>query len=97
MQRRRFELRPWILPQRQGKDFTSENINEAARKVLNIQKKYAEHPFGHFKRNLGAGYFLLRGLDGVRAEMSLLANCFNVSRLITLLGVEGLIRELEQI
>jgi hypothetical protein len=43
-----------------------------------------------------AGYFLLRGLEGVRAEMSLLAACFNIARLMTILGVTGLIARLGQ-
>ena len=47
----------------------------------------AEHPFGHIKRNLGAGHFLMRGLEGVRAEWSLLATAFNLTRMISLLGV----------
>ena len=50
--------------------------------------------FGHFKRNLGAGHFLLRGLEGMRAELSLLASVFNVTRLMSLLGVSGLIARL---
>lgn len=45
-----------------------------------------ELPHGHFKRNLGAGAFLLRGLAGTRAEMSLLASCFNIRRMMTILG-----------
>ncbi len=55
------------------------------------RKEVAELPFGHIKRNLGAGHFLLRGLEGVRAEMSLLATAFNAARLITLKGVEFLV------
>ncbi len=62
----------------------------AHRQVYRRRKETAELPFGHIKRNLGAGQFLLRGLAGVRAEMSLLASCFNVARLIGLLGVAGL-------
>jgi transposase len=57
-------------------------------------KTIAELPFGHIKRNLNAGHFLLRGLDGVRAEASLLASCFNLARMITLLGVPALIAKL---
>ena len=56
-----------------------------------------ELPFGHFKRNLGAGHFLLRGLAGMRAEMSLLASGFNVARLIGLFGVAGLIAKLSAV
>lgn len=50
------------------------------------RKMRVEHPFGHIKRNLGAGAFLLRGLEGVNAELSVLATCFNVARMITIMG-----------
>jgi transposase len=66
-----------------------------AQLIFARRKMRVEHPFGHFKRNLSSGYFLLRGLAGVRAEMSLLASCFNIRRLITLLGVSGLIARLQ--
>ena len=59
--------------------------------VYKLRKQKVELPFGHIKRNLNSGYFLLRGLDGVRAEASLLANCFNIARLITLIGVPSLV------
>lgn len=52
--------------------------------------------FGHFKKNLGMNCFLLRGLAGARAEISLLSICFNVRRLITLMGQEGLIGKLKK-
>ncbi len=38
--------------------------------------KKAELPFGHIKRNLGAGQFLLRGKEGVNAEISIFSTCF---------------------
>jgi hypothetical protein len=47
--------------------------------------------FGHIKRNLKVDSFLLRGLAGVRGEMGLLASCFNIARLITIMGVSGLV------
>ena len=56
-----------------------------------------ELPFGHIKRNLGVDSFLLRGLAGVRAEMSILCSCFNIARLIGLFGVPGLIFRLTQL
>lgn len=62
-----------------------------AQAIFARRKARVEHPFGHFKRNLEAGYFLLRGLAGVRAEMSLLAGCFNIRRMISLLGVTGMV------
>jgi len=62
--------------------------------IYSLRKQKVELPFGHIKRNLKVNAFLLRGLDGVKAEMSLLASCFNVSRMITILGVEGLVERL---
>ena len=58
------------------------------------RKALVEHPFGHIKRNLKTDAFLLRGREGVNAETSLLATCFNLARMITLLGVSGLIAKL---
>lgn len=62
--------------------------------IYSRRKEKVELPFGHLKRNLGVGSFLLRGLAGVRAEMSILCSCFNLARLIGLLGVSGLMRRL---
>jgi len=59
--------------------------------VYRLRKQKVELPFVHIKRNLGAGHFLLRGLEGVRAEMSLLSNCFNMARMISIIGVPGLL------
>lgn len=65
-----------------------------SQEIFRRRKERVEHPFGHFKRNLNAGYFLLRGLDGVRAEMSLLAASFNITRMMTILGVTNLVQAL---
>ncbi len=59
--------------------------------IYRLRKEYAEHPFGHFKRNLNAGQFLLRGRTKVNAEVSVLATCFNITRLITIVGMVQLI------
>jgi transposase len=65
-----------------------------SQKIYKLRMQRAEVPFGHIKRNLEVNAFLVRGLDGVKAEMSLLASCFNISRMITILGVEGLVKTL---
>lgn len=62
--------------------------------VYQLRKQKVELPFGHIKRNLGSGHFLLRGLEGVRAEMSLLSSCFNMARMISIIGVPGLLAKL---
>ena len=69
--------------------------SEEGQAIYKKRKEKAELPFGHIKRNLNGGAFLLRGLQGVKAEFSILASCFNIARMITLLGgVSGLINRL---
>lgn len=65
--------------------------SDEGQKIYELRKQKVELPFGHFKRNLGAGHFLLRGKDGVNAEMSLLSTSFNISRMITMLGIPALL------
>ncbi len=54
--------------------------------IYKRRKSRVEHPFGHIKRNLGMTNFLLRGREGVQAELSIAATCFNIARMITLFG-----------
>lgn len=65
--------------------------------IYKLRKQKVELPFGHIKRNLGVSSFLLRGLDGVKAEMSLFSSCFNIARMITIFGVTGFIEKLMSI
>jgi len=65
-----------------------------SQKIYELRKQKAELPFGHIKRNLKVDSFLLRGLDGVRAETSLLFSCFNIARMISIMSVSGLIAKL---
>ncbi len=67
---------------------------ESSQKIYARRKTRVEHPFGHIKRSLKTDAFLLRGRDGVQAETSLLATCFNVARMITILGVGTLLEKL---
>lgn len=82
----------------------NEETKEALEKIYNSQqgqeiyakrKMLVEHQFGHIKQNLGVKSFLLRRLDGAKAELSLLGTCFNLSRMITLMG--GVRPAIEQI
>lgn len=69
--------------------------SEEGQAIYRKRKAKVELPFGHIKRNLNGGAFLVRGLAGVRAEWALLASCFNITRMITLTGgVESLIKRL---
>lgn len=67
---------------------------EASKAIYDRRKTRAEHPFGHVKRNLKTDGFMLRGKDGVQAETSLLATCFDLRRMMTILGITALIEKL---
>ena len=67
---------------------------EASEEIYGRRKVRAELPFGHIKRNLKTDAFLLRGEAGVQAETSLLATCFNLARMITIVGISRLIEKL---
>jgi len=74
--------------------FEAQYEEPGSQEIYKKRKTRAELPFGHMKRNLKTDGFLMRGLSGVNAETSLLATCFNMARIITILGVSGLIDKL---
>ncbi|MCH7475643.1 MAG: IS1182 family transposase [Gemmatimonadetes bacterium] len=51
----------------------------------------AEHPFGTMKRGMDQGYFLLRGLEKVKAEFSLTVLAYNLKRVTRIVGVPRLL------
>ena len=69
----------------------------SSQKIYQRRKCRVEHPFGHIKRNLKTDSFLLRRKDGVQAETSLLATCFNMARMITIFGVSLFIEKLNRL
>jgi hypothetical protein len=71
-----------------------EALYENSKDIYDRRKTRAELPFGHIKSNLNTRSFLLRGKDGVNAEASLLATCFDLRRIMTILGISGLIEKL---
>jgi len=70
---------------------------ESSQLIYARRKTRVEHPFGHIKRNLKTDAFLLRGREGVQAETSLLATCFNIARMLTIFGVGNLIGKLKEL
>lgn len=61
---------------------------QAQPEVMKQRKQLSEHPFGTMKRTMQSGYFLMRGLKKVRAEMSLTVLSYNIKRVMNILGVE---------
>jgi transposase len=50
-----------------------------------------EHPFGTLKCRAGYRHFLVRGFAKVRGEWSLMALCYNLGRVLKILGTEGFV------
>ncbi|MBU4361295.1 IS1182 family transposase, partial [bacterium] len=66
----------------------------SSQEIYKLRKEKVELPFGHIKHNLKFDSFLLRGLKGAKAEASIIGTCFDLVRMITLLGVPALVKEL---
>src|SRR5882724_3063918 len=58
----------------------------AGEDMMRRRKALAEHPFGTLKCRAGYRHFLVRGFDKVRGEWSLMALCYNFSRVLRILG-----------
>ena len=55
------------VKERLEKEYEKEENQE----IYKRRKMRVEHPFGHIKRNLKMDGFLMRGIEGVKAETSL--------------------------
>ena len=58
---------------------------------VGLRKQLAEHPFGTIKQAMNQGYFLMRGLEKVRAEMALTVMAYDLKRAIKILGMPRMI------
>lgn len=56
--------------------------------IYRLRKQKAELPFAHIKKNLKLDSFLLRGKSKVLGEISILAACFNIIRMINYFGID---------
>jgi len=73
----------------------SNYVSEQGQEIYKLRKQKVELPFGHLKRNLGISQFMLRGKPKVNAEVAILATCFNITRMIGILGIPNLILALK--
>ena len=55
--------------------------------VMRERSAAVEHPFGTLKRRAGWDHFLVRGLEKVRGEWSLMALAYNFTRVLNILGL----------
>jgi hypothetical protein len=77
----------WVLDDMERK-------NRRHPKKLKRRKEIVEHPFGNMKRSMNQGYFLMRGLENVKAEMSLTVTAYNLKRVLNILGVKRMVQAL---
>ena len=62
-----------------------------AKDLMRRRSAIVEHPFGTLKCRAGYRHFLVRGFDKVRGEWSLMALCYNFTRVLNILGFERFI------
>jgi len=62
---------------------------------MSRRRQLAEHPFGTIKAMMGYPRFLLRGLVKARAELALCVLCYNLKRVVTILGALSLQHRLQ--
>jgi transposase len=97
------ELRPRCTKRKRGRlikrlvdeavlERMAERLKEHPEK-MKLRKQLVEHPFGTIKLGMNQGYFLLKGIKKVAAEMSLTVMAYNLKRVLNILGVQEMIKE----
>ncbi|MCK1735119.1 IS1182 family transposase [Bradyrhizobium sp. 138] len=61
---------------------------QGAGELMRRRSGIVEHPFGTLKCRAGYRHFLVRGFDKVRGEWSLMALCYNFTRVLNILGFD---------
>jgi transposase len=61
---------------------------QGAGELMRRRSGIVEHPFGTLKCRAGYRHFLVRGFNKVRGEWSLMALCYNFTRVLNIMGFE---------
>ncbi len=61
---------------------------------MKLRSSLVEHPLGTMKRGMNQGYFLMKGLAKVGAEIGLTVLSYNIKRVLNILGVRQMIEAL---
>lgn len=75
-------------------ELVSKRTNENKAKYSRRQE-IIEHVFGTLKRSMNFTHFLLRGFKKVNGEVSLSFFCYNLKRVISILGVRNFLRDMK--
>ncbi len=65
--------------------------------LMRRRSAIVEHPFGTLKCRAGYRHFLVRGFNKVRGEWSLMALCYNFTRVLNILGFEGFVAHMAKL
>ena len=60
-----------------------------------LRKQLVGHPFGTIKRWFGYIYFLVRGLERVRGEWTLMTLCYNLKRVLNIVSFADLMKAVQ--
>lgn len=70
------------------------DVNDALvkrkRDLYKRRQAIVEHPYGTIKRQWGITHTLMKGLKKVNGEFSIVLLCYNIKRVVGILGAEGL-------
>jgi transposase len=69
---------------------------QGADELMRRRSAIVEHPFGTIKCRAGYRHFLVRGFNKVRGEWSLMALCYNLTRVLNILGFERFVAEVAE-
>ena len=61
---------------------------------MRLRRATVEHPFGTIKAWMGATHFQMRRLKNVRTEMALHVLAYNIKRMLSIIGVPGMMAAL---
>ena len=62
---------------------------------MGVRRSTVEHPFGTIKSWMGHTHFQMKTMARVSTEMSLHVLSYNLKRVISIMGVENLIKAIE--
>jgi transposase len=63
--------------------------------AMRLRKRIVEHPYGTIKQRMGATHFVMKRLPNVQAEMSLHVLAYNLTRVISIIGVPAILAKLQ--
>ena len=70
---------------------------EAKPEYYRLRQQVTEHQFGTLKRQWGFTYTLMKGKQNVLSEVNLMMICYNLTRLMSILGPEVLRNRLKRL